>query len=116
MSIESSVPPKGSKRVKRRARLMTPLIARKENAASAAASSRLKERSQTSAPARTGESAGFSVGTRVVFESDGLNGSGVIDDLMPDASVMWIWPDDAMGRKMLCLADTVVVTYEEAGL
>ena len=55
-----------------------------------------------------------SVGDRVVFESEGTAGSGVIDDLMPDGSVVWVWPDDAMGRKMLYAADALSVRHEDA--
>lgn len=55
---------------------------------------------------------GYAAGDRVVFEADGLSRSGVIDDIMPDGSVVWVWPDDAMGRKMLCATDDVSVRHE----
>jgi hypothetical protein len=57
---------------------------------------------------------GYAVGDRVVFEADGIAGSGVIDDVMPDGSVVWVWPDDAMGRKMLFAADALSVRHEDA--
>jgi hypothetical protein len=55
----------------------------------------------------------YSVGDRVVFEAEGIAGAGVIDDTMPDGSVVWVWPDDAMGRKMLYAADALSVRYED---
>ncbi|WP_458114009.1 hypothetical protein M1D88_08010 [Arthrobacter sp. R1-13] len=55
----------------------------------------------------------YSVGDRVVFESERRTGSGVIDDLMPDGSVVWVWSDDAMGRKMIFGADALSVRHEE---
>lgn len=57
---------------------------------------------------------GYTVGDRVVFEAGGIAGSGVIDDVMPDGSVVWVWPDDAMGRKMLFAADALSVRHEES--
>jgi hypothetical protein len=56
---------------------------------------------------------GYAVGERVVFQSDGIAGSGVIDDIMPDGSVVWVWRDDAMGRKMLFAADALSVRHED---
>ena len=56
---------------------------------------------------------GYTVGDRVVFEAGGIAGSGVIDDVMPDGSVVWVWPDDAMGRKMLFAADALSVRHED---
>jgi hypothetical protein len=32
---------------------------------------------------------------------------------MPDGSVVWVWPDDAMGRKMLFAADALSVRHED---
>jgi hypothetical protein len=55
----------------------------------------------------------YSVGDRVVFELEGIAGTGVIDDAMPDGSVVWVWPDDAMGRKMLFAADALSVRHED---
>lgn len=81
----------------------------------ASANSHVDECSQINAHA--GQGLDFSVGTRVFFEADGFRGSGLIDDLMPDGSVLWVWPDDAMGRKMLCIGEAViVVTPEGQGL
>ena len=55
----------------------------------------------------------YTAGDRVVFESEGITASGVIDDAMPDGSVVWVWPDDAMGRKMLFAADAQSVRHED---
>lgn len=55
----------------------------------------------------------YSVGDRVVFEAEGIPGSGVIDDLMPDGSVVWVWSDDALGRKMLFAADALSVRHAD---
>lgn len=54
----------------------------------------------------------YIMGDRVVFETDGIAGSGVIDDAMPDGSVVWVWTDDAMGRKMLCDTEALSVRHE----
>ncbi|WP_461163871.1 hypothetical protein [Arthrobacter sp. R4-81] len=75
--------------------------------------SKLDEARLSSAAARKDQPHGFSVGKRVLFEADGFKGAGVIDDVMHDGSIVWIWPDDGMGRKMLCVADAVVITCEE---
>ena len=56
---------------------------------------------------------GYGIGDRVTFDGEGLRGSGVIDAVMPDGSVVWVWTDDAMGRKMLCTADGVLVKRED---
>lgn len=108
MSLESSVSPKGSKRIKRGLVRTTPPKSPKESAVS-----RLDEGRENSAPAGISQLHDYSVGNRVLFEADGVRGAGVIDDVMHDGSVVWIWPDDAMGRKMLCVADAVVVACEE---
>jgi hypothetical protein len=55
----------------------------------------------------------LTTGDRVVFEADGFGGAGVVDDAMPDGSVVWIWPDDAMGRRMLCTTDGASVARED---
>jgi hypothetical protein len=110
MSVESSLSPKGSKRIKRRARLMTPHISARDKAARASATSEPNEVKE--AVAEAAQSSGYSVGDRVAFDADGFVGSGVVDDVMPDGSVMWVWPDDGMGRRMLCVSDTVRVTHE----
>jgi hypothetical protein len=55
----------------------------------------------------------YSVGDRVVFEWEGIAGTGVIDDTMADGSVVWVWPDDAMGRKMLYAADALSVRHQD---
>lgn len=106
MSVESPLPVKGSKRIKRRPRLMTPLITKTKQVA-ASSNSHVDECSQINADA--GQGLDFSVGTRVFFEADGFSGSAVIDDLMPDGSVIWVWPNDATGRKMLCFGEAVIV-------
>jgi hypothetical protein len=105
-----SLPVKGSKRIKRRPRLMTPLITKTKQVA-ASANSHVDECRQINA--HTGQGLDFSVGTRVFFEADGFSGSAVIDDLMPDGSVIWVWPDDATGRKMLCIGEAVIVVALE---
>jgi hypothetical protein len=54
-------------------------------------------------------------GQRVSFEAPGLRGSGVVDASMADGSIIWVWLDDAMGRRMLCLLeDGVAVSPEES--
>lgn len=74
---------------------------------------------ESSIPARPTEAAPatgephYAVGDRVVFESDGIPGSGAIDAFMPDGSVVWVWPDDFMGRKMLFAADAQSVRHED---
>jgi len=69
---------------------------------------------ETDPNAGPGQACGYTVGDRVVFQADGIAGSGVIDDVMPDGSVVWVWPDDAMGRKMLFAADALSVRHEDA--
>ena len=110
MNAGESLPVRGSKRIKRRPRLMTPLITKTKQVA-ASANSHVDEGSQINAHA--GQGLDFSVGTRVFFEADGFSGSAVIDDLMPDGSVIWVWPDDATGRKMLCFGEAVIVVALE---
>jgi hypothetical protein len=109
MSFESSIPPKGSKRIKRGlVRTMPP-----KSTKVPAAASRPDESRDASNTEPIGQPHNYSVGKRVMFEADGVRGSGVVDDVMHDGSVVWIWPDDAMGRKMLSVADSVVVAFEE---
>ncbi|MGX9898777.1 hypothetical protein ACW0JT_00855 [Arthrobacter sp. SA17] len=74
---------------------------------------RLDEARPSSSAARKDQAHGFSVGKRVLFEADGFKGAGIIDDVMHDGSIVWIWRDDGMGRKMLSVVDAVVVTCEE---
>jgi hypothetical protein len=78
--------------------------------------SKLDQAQPASAAAKKDPAHGFSVGNRVLFEADGFKGAGIIDAAMHDGSIVWIWPDDGMGRKMLCVADAVVITCEEPGL
>ena len=54
----------------------------------------------------------FEVGDRIRFESREATGTGTVDAAMPDGSVIWVWPDDAMGRKMLHLAGDASVRVE----
>ena len=54
----------------------------------------------------------FEVGDRVRFESRESKGTGIVDAAMPDGSVIWVWPDDAMGRKMLHVAEDAWVRLE----
>lgn len=110
MSVESSLPVKGSKIIKRRPRLMTPSSPR-QNRWQLPGNSHVDECSQINA--HSGQGLDSAVGTRVFFEADGFRGSAVIDDLMPDSSVIWVWPDDATGRKMLCIGEAVIVVAPE---
>ncbi|MET3176805.1 UNVERIFIED_ORG: hypothetical protein ABIB52_004683 [Arthrobacter sp. UYCu721] len=41
------------------------------------------------------------VGEHVAFNADGIKGTGTIDAVMPDNSVIWIWSDGGLGRRML---------------
>lgn len=41
------------------------------------------------------------VGEHVSFVAEGVSGSGTIDAVMPDRSVIWIWSDGGLGRRML---------------
>jgi hypothetical protein len=41
------------------------------------------------------------VGEHVSFIAEGIKGSGIIDAVMPDNSVIWIWADAGLGRRML---------------
>ncbi|MFJ5700541.1 hypothetical protein [Arthrobacter sp. NPDC093139] len=68
---------------------------------------------QTASAPAPGDPRGYAVGDRVVFESDGVAGSGAIDAFMPDGSVVWVWPDDLMGRKMLFAADALSIRHED---
>ena len=54
----------------------------------------------------------FDVGDRVRYESSEWKGTGVVDAAMPDGSVIWVWPDDAMGRKMLHVDEDTSVLLE----
>ena len=54
----------------------------------------------------------FEVGDRVRFESHESRGTGVVDAAMPDGSVIWVWADNAMGRKMLHLSGDTSVRVE----
>ncbi|WP_138416744.1 hypothetical protein [Sinomonas gamaensis] len=58
------------------------------------------------------------MGDRVLFDAPGLRkGTGTIDAAMADGSIVWVWPDDGMGRKMLCLAEpgVTVLAARESG-
>lgn len=111
MSIHSSL--SKTKRVRRGLVRTTPPKPIKNEVVPVPQVSKLDEARPSSAAARKDQAHGFSVGNRVLFEADGFKGAGIIDDVMHDGSIVWIWPDDGMGRKMLCVADAVVVTCEE---
>jgi hypothetical protein len=55
----------------------------------------------------------LSTGDRVVFETDGFGGAGIVDDAMPDGSVIWVWTDDGMGRRMICTKDGASIARED---
>ena len=61
----------------------------------------------------TPQSPPFAAGDRVRFESRGCQGGGTVDAAMPDGSVIWVWPDDAMGRRMLHLAEDTAFLLEQ---
>jgi hypothetical protein len=119
MSVESSNPVTGSKRIKRGMVAMLKGTAAKD-AVPVPTTEGLRAGGDTypdpgpSKDAGPSNPGGYAVGDRVVFEADGIAGSGVIDDAMPDGSVVWVWPDDAMGRKMLFAADALSVRHEDA--
>jgi hypothetical protein len=119
MSVESSNPVTGSKRIKRGMVAMLKGTAAKD-AVPVPTTEGLRAGGDTYPDTGPGKDAGpsnpggYAVGDRVVFEADGIAGSGVIDDAMPDGSVVWVWPDDAMGRKMLFAADALSVRHEDA--
>jgi hypothetical protein len=116
MSNRSSLPRTAIKRIGRGlVRTPPPKIA-KDDALPVSATGRRDQEGDAGSAARTCQPHGFSVGNRVLFEADGFRGAGVIDDVTHDGSVVWVWPDDAMGRKMLCLDDVTVITCEEPAL
>lgn len=41
------------------------------------------------------------VGEHVSFIAEGIKATGTIDAVMPDISVVWIWADGGLGRRML---------------
>lgn len=114
MSIHSSL--SKTKRVRRGLVRTPPPKPIKDEVLPVLQGSKRDETPPVSAAARKDQPHGFGAGSRVLFEADGFKGAGVIDDVMHDGSIVWIWPDDGMGRKMLCVADAVVVTCEEPGL
>ncbi len=113
MSIHSSL--SKTKRVRRGLVRTTPPKPIKDEVRPVPEVRKLDEAPAANAAARKDQPHGFSVGTKVLFEADGFKGAGIIDDVMHDGSIVWIWPDDGMGRKMLCVADAVVITREEPG-
>lgn len=40
------------------------------------------------------------VGDRVGFAEGTLSGTGVVDAVRPDYSIIWVWTDDGQGRRM----------------
>lgn len=115
MSVESSNPVLGSNRIKRgMADALKGGVITTEDAVPVPATDGLGAGGETYPDAGPGQPDGYTVGDRVVFEAGGIAGSGVIDDVMPDGSVVWVWPDDAMGRKMLFAADALSVRHEDA--
>lgn len=121
MSVESSSPVTGSNRIKRgMADLLKGGVIASEDAVPVPTTDGLRAGGDTNPDTGPSKDAvpskprGYAVGDRVVFEAGGIAGSGVIDDVMPDGSVVWVWPDDAMGRKMLFAADALSVRHEDA--
>ena len=120
MSVESSSPVTGSRRIKRVADKLKGGVIATEDAVPVPTTDGLRAGGDAnpeagpSKDARPSTPGGYTVGDRVVFEAGGIAGSGVIDDVMPDGSVVWVWPDDAMGRKMLFAADALSVRHEDA--
>ncbi|MDQ1594617.1 MAG: hypothetical protein QOH40_1173 [Arthrobacter pascens] len=119
MSVESSSPVTGSHRIKRVADMLKGGVIATEDAVPVPTTDSLRAGGDTnpdtgpSRDAGPSQPGGYTVGDRVVFEAGGIAGSGVIDDVMPDGSVVWVWPDDAMGRKMLFAADVLSVRHED---
>lgn len=114
MSVESSSPVTGSHRIKRVADKLKGGVIATEDAVPVPTTEGLRAGGDTNPDAGPSKPGGYTVGDRVVFETGGIAGSGVIDDVMPDGSVVWVWPDDAMGRKMLFAADALSVRHEDA--
>ena len=42
----------------------------------------------------------FTIGERVSFLDAGLSGTGVVDAMTGDHSIVWIWADGGLGRRM----------------
>jgi hypothetical protein len=42
----------------------------------------------------------FAAGDRVSFAEGGLTGTGVVDAASRDYSIIWIWTDGGLGRRM----------------
>ena len=42
----------------------------------------------------------FTIGERVSFLDAGLSGTGVVDAMTGDYSIVWIWADGGLGRRM----------------
>ncbi len=42
----------------------------------------------------------FTLGERVSFLDAGLSGTGVVDAMTGDYSIIWIWADGGLGRRM----------------
>lgn len=43
----------------------------------------------------------FSVGERVSYIEGSLSGTGVVDVVTEDCSIVWVWTDGGLGRRML---------------
>jgi hypothetical protein len=55
----------------------------------------------------------FTVGERVSFAEGGLTGSGVVDAVTRDYSIIWIWTDGGLGRRMFFQGCGSIVSLED---
>jgi len=58
----------------------------------------------------------LAVGDRVRFAEGTVSGTGVVDAVTSDYSVIWVWTDEGQGRRMFLQGYGSIVTVLEAGV
>ncbi|MEO5315639.1 hypothetical protein PV772_16230 [Pseudarthrobacter sp. CC12] len=56
----------------------------------------------------------IAVGDRVCFAEGTVSGTGVVDAVTSDYSVIWVWTDEGQGRRMFLQGYGSIVTAVEA--
>ncbi|GGJ40576.1 hypothetical protein [Paenarthrobacter histidinolovorans] len=59
------------------------------------------------------ESLLYRSGQRVSFHLNGAFRRGIIDVVMPDGTLLWVWLDDGAGRRLLSADDTTLLVEPE---
>ncbi|UUL76202.1 hypothetical protein NG819_20130 [Pseudarthrobacter sp. Fe7] len=57
----------------------------------------------------------LAVGDRVRFAEGTLAGTGVVDAVTSDYSIIWVWTDEGQGRRMFLQGYGSIVSVLEAG-